>query len=190
MTTRPPLACRNSSCSNPATEKGYCAKCAAALFTPKKPELPQSKFAANQQWKHLYNCKRWHDLRAAILRRDIICVVCWRRPSSVADHISDHRGNLILFYSFSNLRGVCKPCHDEKTGTTHGSGGRTPGKPGLVEGKIRDYVPKLITVTNPTGVPGFDFLGAINRHRSNPVDVPAKDEVKWDNHGEEDPDIA
>lgn len=184
MSVRPPLACLNSACSTPATEQGYCSKCAAVLFA-KKPLL-ESKFAANQQWKHLYNCKRWHDLRDAVLRRDIICVVCNRLAATIADHITDHRGNIVLFYSFSNLRGTCKPCHDQKTGSMHGKGDREALQPGIVDGKIRDYVPKIITVTNPTGAPGFNFLDAINRHRLKPVDEPAKAEVKWGSHGDED----
>lgn len=185
--SRPPTACRNAACSNPASEGGYCDTC-RTKEGPQPGILPESKFASNEQWKHLYGQSRWRHpvtgLRAATLRRDIMCVVCKRRPSTVADHIVDHRGNLVLFFSPSNVRGVCAPCHNEKTGGMHGVGDREPAKPGLVNGRVKEYAPRIAVVT-PTTITGFSFLDAINQYRSNPVDVPEKAEVNW-GHGEED----
>ena len=76
------------------------------------------------------------------MRRDPICVECRRAPSDTVDHRVDHRGNLKLFFDPLNLRGVCKPCHDAKTGREHGIGERTPKPPDLpylVDGLVRDY---------------------------------------------------
>ena len=72
-------------------------------------------------------------------RRDIICVLCKREPSTIADHVLDHRGNLTLFYDPKNIRGLCKRCHDERTGREHGHGDRKPDLPALVDGRVRDY---------------------------------------------------
>jgi 5-methylcytosine-specific restriction endonuclease McrA len=36
-----------------------------------------------------------------------------------------------LFYSPNNVQGVCKPCHDEKTGSMHGIGNRKESLGGL-----------------------------------------------------------
>jgi 5-methylcytosine-specific restriction enzyme A len=92
---------------------------------PKAAPPPASRYDRQRLYKHLYNSSRWiNDLRPAILRRDIICVVCKRRPSDTVDHKRDHRGNEKLFYDAANLRGVCKPCHDAKTGSQHGVGER------------------------------------------------------------------
>ena len=95
-----------------------------------------------QPWSHLYDKSRWKHpvtgLKAATLRRDIICVVCNRAPSTVGDHIVDHRGSEPLFWDPKNVRGVCKPCHDNKTGTQHGANhGTTPQKPHVINGIIQ-----------------------------------------------------
>ena len=93
------------------------------------PEEQRSKFA--EEYRHLYNNARWRRLRKIILARDPICVVCERSPATVADHKKDHKGDISLFYDPENLRGVCKECHDKKTGRTQGfgSGDRKPHKP-------------------------------------------------------------
>jgi 5-methylcytosine-specific restriction protein A len=77
------------------------------------------------------------------LRRDPICTECRRAPSDTVDHITDHRGNLQRFFDPLNLRGVCGPCHNKKTGATHGGGGAPitpkPDLPYLVDGCVKDY---------------------------------------------------
>lgn len=53
----------------------------------------------------------WDRIRTEILARDPICVLCGVRPSTHCDHIraktDDHRP--------SQLQGVCKPCHLQKS---------------------------------------------------------------------------
>lgn len=89
-----------------------------AFSTNAKPD----RWGHNKPWRQLYNCKRWKDLREVILHRDPVCKKCGRRASTVADHIKDHKGNIELFYAMWNLQGLCKPCHDEKTGLTSHEG--------------------------------------------------------------------
>lgn len=71
----------------------------------------------------------WRKLREAVLRRDFgLCQVCLAqgraKPANIVDHIipkaeggSD---------SLENLRAICKPCHDLKTGweAARGRGGK------------------------------------------------------------------
>jgi 5-methylcytosine-specific restriction protein A len=55
--------------------------------------------------------KDWKKRRKEVLARDVTCVLCGVRPSTVADHIQpmtdDHR--------LEALQGVCEPCHRQKT---------------------------------------------------------------------------
>lgn len=67
-----------------------------------------------------YNGAGHKRFRAAVLRRDPICVLCHVRPSTVADHHPLSRREL-LEQGFdpddpSRGRGLCKPCHDSQTG--------------------------------------------------------------------------
>lgn len=131
----PPTACSTPACGGMAVIGGKCANCATPVA-----EIKIDAHDYHREWKKLYQCKRWRDLRAAILRREPICVICKHNASSVADHIKDHRGNTVLFYDAKNLQGICKPCHDDKTGSTHGGGKRKPPvQPALVNGCVRDY---------------------------------------------------
>lgn len=84
--------------------------------------MPLDKWGHNKPWRHLYQNAAWRNLRVLVLHRFPICNICHRRPSTIADHIKDHKGNVELFYSLENLQGVCKHCHDEKTGQTSHEG--------------------------------------------------------------------
>lgn len=158
---KPPSSCRTPECGGLAVERGYCEKC----VKPVDPNKPIDKHEHHREWKHLYDQQRWRHpirgLRALILRRDPVCMECKRRPSEIADHIQDHRGDQILFWSPNNLRGICKQCHDIKTGTMHGIGERAAPKPGLVNGKVVDYAPNVETPKSDTS--DFDFKAALNR---------------------------
>lgn len=81
------------------------------------------------RWQGSDRAKRlppgWKRIRARILQRDPICVLCGVRPSSRADHIKpktdDHRP--------SQLQGVCKECHDQKSSAEGNAAQRpTPGR--------------------------------------------------------------
>ena len=82
-----------------------------------------------------YTTAQWKNLRTLVLARDPICMmllpngeVC-NRPATVADHIKPHHGDHFLFSDLSNLRGVCKSCHDRKTATLDGGFGNAPSGP-------------------------------------------------------------
>lgn len=163
MGIKPPTACVNSACSGLAVERGLCADCLKSSTAT--PISLQSKHDYHREWSSLYKCRRWQDLRAAVLRRDPVCVECHRKASTVADHKEDHRGNIFRFYDITNLRGVCKKCHDEKTGKEHGIGNREPSKPGTVNGKVIDRAP-VRKVEPGTVDTTFDFKAALTKNRS------------------------
>lgn len=75
--------------------------------------------------RNLYNTARWRHpekgVRAFVLVRDgFQCAICEAlligahpAPNSpVVDHITPHRGNLVLFWDPANLQALCKFCHD------------------------------------------------------------------------------
>lgn len=67
----------------------------------------------------------WRKIRAAILARDVTCVVCKVRPSAFCDHIiakADLNGP-------SDLQGVCGPCHDQKSAREGAAAAKAAGRP-------------------------------------------------------------
>ncbi|MEE1110357.1 MAG: HNH endonuclease signature motif containing protein, partial [Lachnospiraceae bacterium] len=49
-----------------------------------------------------------------------LCEECLKEgryvKATVVDHVVPHRGDPTLFWDRSNWRGLCKSCHDKKTG--------------------------------------------------------------------------
>lgn len=68
----------------------------------------------------------WRRLRRLVLERDVTCVICRVRRSTVADHIhamtDDHR--------LEALQGVCEPCHRQKTAREAAAARAASQKPG------------------------------------------------------------
>ncbi|WP_079045534.1 MULTISPECIES: HNH endonuclease [unclassified Streptomyces] len=67
----------------------------------------------------------WAKIRARILERDRICVLCGVRPSQFCDHIiakADLNGD-------SDLQGVCGPCHDQKSAREGAAAAKAKGRP-------------------------------------------------------------
>lgn len=161
----PPTACKTGSCPGMAVERGLCELCLKTAPAAEPKFI--SKYDDSRPWRNLYWKARWRHpvtgLQAHVMRRDPICKECNRNASTIADHKVDHRGDPVKFFDPKNLRGVCKDCHDVKTGAMHGSGDRQPDKQGLVDGKVKDYAPKADAPS--TKLPEFDFLAAMNKHK-------------------------
>jgi len=82
-----------------------------------------------QPWRAWYHRYPWtgdHGLERMILRRDPICMMCERAPSTVADHIIPHKGDWSRFVDEKNLQGLCYSCHGAKTANEDGGFGREP----------------------------------------------------------------
>src|SRR5262249_12178725 len=62
------------------------------------------------------------------LRDNPLCVVCEAEgrltQATTVDHIVPHKGDMGLFWSQSNWRPLCKPCHDRATARYDGGLGR------------------------------------------------------------------
>ena len=73
------------------------------------------KHTAKEKWHHLYNA-RWRKLRLAHLNRSPLCAYCLEAgratQADIVDHIVPHKGDEVLFWDVSNLRSLCKLCHD------------------------------------------------------------------------------
>lgn len=79
--------------------------------------------------KSLYNYK-WQQARAAFLAENPLCIRCSElgrvTAATIVDHITPHRGSMILFWRRSNWQPMCKHCHDsykqrlEKSGNVAG----------------------------------------------------------------------
>lgn len=68
----------------------------------------------------------WPRIRARILQRDPVCVLCGVRPSTHCDHIvakEDRHGD-------DDLQGVCGPCHDQKSSREGNAAQRANPRPG------------------------------------------------------------
>lgn len=97
--------------------------------------------APKQKTDSWYNRRFWRDgLRPMILARDPVCTICKRVWSTVVDHIKPFRSfpteqaQWDAFTDASNLRGICKSCHDTKTATFDGGFGHVPKeKPAGIE---------------------------------------------------------
>ncbi len=108
MPTKPRQPCRYTQCSNFAVYRGYC-------DTHKNSVNGSQRQSASQRG---YNYK-WQRARAAYLKRNPLCVYCSKNgrvtAATVVDHVTPHRGDMILFWQRSNWQALCKECHDRKT---------------------------------------------------------------------------
>ena len=57
----------------------------------------------------------WRKLRKAYLATHPICAICQHLVAVELDHIEPHRGDIQKFLDYSNLQGLCKRCHSQKT---------------------------------------------------------------------------
>lgn len=65
---------------------------------------------------HLYNLAAWKQARQEQLRLKPLCRMCGELGfmvlATVVDHVTPHRGDLLLFLDRTNLQSLCKACHD------------------------------------------------------------------------------
>ena len=86
-------------------------------FAADRDEHGHSRTA--ETWRKWYKLARWRRLRLKVFLRDLYtCQMrgCARlEPNAsllVADHVTPHRGDQVLFWDETNLQTLCKPCHD------------------------------------------------------------------------------
>lgn len=97
----------------------------------------------HRPWRKLYSTAQWKRTREYVLARDPLCKICGVTPSTIVDHIVDHKGDLTLFHSLTNCRGLCKECHDVRTSESEKVRKGTAPQPAVTaDGKIISYDPK------------------------------------------------
>lgn len=80
-----------------------------------KPQKDKSKFI-----KHIYNTKKWKDLRNSYIEAHPICEICGENEATQVHHIvkfSSGKSNKEiekLAYDYDNLMALCKNCHLSK----------------------------------------------------------------------------
>lgn len=101
-------ACGEPKCPTLVTS-GKC-----AVHQPKERDRP------NADIRKLYHTPRWKGLRRLILLAHPLCQICEAEgrvcASTDVDHITPHRGDLVLFWLLTNLQALCHSCHSVKTG--------------------------------------------------------------------------
>jgi 5-methylcytosine-specific restriction protein A len=110
MPTLPLSFCRTPGCSV-LVRRGFCRE-------------HRSQSVAKPDAERWYNSARWrhpvYGMRARVLREQPFCAGpgCTRAlvdGNADVDHVIPHRGDPRLFWSRSNLQGLCHRCHAAKT---------------------------------------------------------------------------
>lgn len=106
MPTRAPKACAFPACGRP-TQTRYCDR-----HQPTETIKPWATTTTSSTERGYGST--WQRIRKVILRRDPICRACQRAASAIVDHIraKAHGGT----DDESNLQGLCRSCHAQKTG--------------------------------------------------------------------------
>lgn len=108
MATRSKTVCPVHGCAT-LTDRGRCDK--------HRQEAEQKRGTASQRG---YSSPSWRTVRAKILKRDPVCMVCGKQPSKHADHHPRSRKELLAEGvadpdSMQWLRGLCASCHSRET---------------------------------------------------------------------------
>lgn len=62
----------------------------------------------------LYCSRQWRTARLQFLTEYPTCCKCGQK-ATVVDHITSHRGDMILFWDRGNWEPMCSRCHNQKT---------------------------------------------------------------------------
>jgi 5-methylcytosine-specific restriction enzyme A len=116
MPKSPRRACASPRCPGLAERGVYCPACIEAGRSPERKAWRTSAGSASSRG---YG-STWRRLRAIVLGRNPICVLCGRAPATEVDHRvpKAQQGPDDL----ANLQAVCGPCHDAKS-AAEGSAG-------------------------------------------------------------------
>lgn len=109
-----PKTCATHSCRTLVTDGGrFCFDC-RKTHSAAVEEIRNRK----EPWRAWYHRWPWTGkagLKVKVLALQPVCMKCHRNPSTVVDHIVPHKGLWVLFVDLTNLQGLCKECHDQKT---------------------------------------------------------------------------
>jgi 5-methylcytosine-specific restriction protein A len=75
---------------------------------------------------------RWQQARAGYLAKHPLCCHCSSlgrvTVATDLDHITPHKGDMVLFWDRANWQGLCHPCHSRKTATEDGGWGNAQAR--------------------------------------------------------------
>ena len=104
----------------------FCDECKPV--TAASDEIRVHTLTDREKYAFLYSSARWTRLRGVVAREQPMCAVCQRRLTEIVDHVvpagiaivqasesglyvDRHAG----FFLRSNLQGLCRECHYQKT---------------------------------------------------------------------------
>lgn len=103
------------------------------------PKLTSGKYCEDHMsQEQLYNQERgtaaqrgydakWRKARARYIANNPLCKKCFEQgkviAATVVDHITPHRGDMVLFWNEKNWQGLCASCHSRKTAQEDGGFG-------------------------------------------------------------------
>ena len=106
MPRKPRQPCRHPGCPR-LSDRVYC---------PERRALYARESAAGRGYTG-----KWQRARTTFLKKHPLCAYCLAQsrltPATVVDHVIPHRGDPALFWDEANWQPLCKPCHDQKTGS-------------------------------------------------------------------------
>ena len=112
MPRKPQRPCRYPGCPH-LTDGVYCEEHAKVM------EQHYEKFQRGYSPGKRYG-RAWKRIRDRYVHKHPLCEQCLKEgryvKATVVDHVVPHRGDPTLFWDRSNWRGLCKSCHDKKTG--------------------------------------------------------------------------
>ncbi|MGG0756253.1 HNH endonuclease signature motif containing protein [Brevibacillus laterosporus] len=109
--------CRKQGCSK-LTENRYCDahKSQTKLYNQERGTAAKRGYDA-----------RWRKARAGYLAGNPLCKKCLEKgkiiAATVVDHITPHKGDVVLFWDRNNWQGLCASCHSRKTAKEDGGFG-------------------------------------------------------------------
>ncbi|WP_016738784.1 HNH endonuclease [Bacillus sp. FJAT-27238] len=109
--------CRKRGCSKLTSDK-YCEahKYQEQLYNQERGTAAKRGYDA-----------RWRKARARFLASNPLCRHCFEQgkviAATVVDHITPHRGDMVLFWDEKNWQGLCGTCHSRKTAKVDGGFG-------------------------------------------------------------------
>jgi len=115
MPTGAPKICSKAGCFALAVKRSRC-----EAHQPK----PQNNWAKSEDKRPNSTARgygyKWEKAAKNYLKANPLCVDHRKQgrrvPATLVDHIIPHRGDMTRFWDVSNWQGLCKTCHDIKTG--------------------------------------------------------------------------
>lgn len=85
------------------------------LTRPRQSQRDYDRRRKDTETDGFTNDPRWRRLRLVVLSEEPVCRCCQRELSTDVDHIKPRRTHPELAWDRSNLQGLCRSCHSEKT---------------------------------------------------------------------------